>query len=56
MTTELARKVLGKQAVNMTDDEVQKIISIFQTLCESWLDQYEINLLGKRLKEIVEKI
>ncbi len=56
MTICEARKILGDVAKDMSDDDIQKLISTFQILSESWLDQYEIKIFGKTLKEIVEKV
>lgn len=50
-----ARQILGVVAESMTDEDVQKLISTFQVLCEAWLDQHEIEVLGRTIKEINER-
>lgn len=48
-----ARQILGKRGKEMSDSEIQEIISIFQILADTWLDSHERSLFkGKTLKEL----
>ncbi len=47
-----ARKILGKAAEEMTDEEVKNQIACIQCLADSWLDEYERKIFkGKTLNE-----
>ena len=57
LSTEEARLILGKLGENMTDLQILNIISMFQILCEAWLDNYERKIFkGKTLREIVDGV
>lgn len=54
MSLSEAREILGRVGESMTDLEIQQIVSVFQLLCDSWLDNRERNLFqGKTLKELL---
>jgi hypothetical protein len=48
-----ARKILGKSATSLTDDQVKDIIAMTDSLTSSWLDDYEKSIFnGQTLSEI----
>ena len=49
-----ARKVLGKTAEKMSDEELKDQITMMKFLTESWLDEYERSVYGG--KTLAEKI
>lgn len=54
ITLELAKKTLGETGVNMTDIQIQQTISLFQSLAESWLDNFEkATFQGKTIKMLL---
>lgn len=53
-TVEEARKILGKTAENLSDEEIQDQLTKIQFLAESWLDDYERSIFdGKTLAEVI---
>ncbi len=46
MSVEEARKILGKVAENMSDEEVKEQVLMIQLLAKSWLDGYEKSIFG----------
>ena len=48
MTIEKARKILGKKAENMSDEEVQEIISQLETLAHIAIDSFLADQKKKR--------
>lgn len=57
MSIKEARKVLGKQAENLTDDEVGNMVAKLKYLAEGWLDTYERKIFkGKTLNELLTKL
>lgn len=55
MTIEEARKILGKTAEEMSDEELQNQMTMMKFLAESWLDEYEKSIFdGKTLQELVQ--
>lgn len=53
MELEEARKILGKTAEGMTDEQLQDQLVKIQYLAESWLDDYERSIFdGKTLSEL----
>lgn len=51
-----ARKHLGETAKNLSDPQVENIISEFQFLIDSWMDEYEKEVFnGLTLKEILNE-
>lgn len=54
MTVEKAREILGKTAESMSDEELQKQMTMLKYLAESWLDEYEKTIFeGKTLNELI---
>ena len=52
MDIDEARKILGKPAEGMTDDQIRDVIANTGFLVESWLDQYERKIFdGQTLAE-----
>lgn len=52
-TVEEARQILGKTAEGMSDEELQKQMTMLKFLAESWLDDYEKSIFdGKTLLEL----
>lgn len=53
MTIEEARKILGKIAEEMSDEQLQDQLRMMKFLAESWLDDYERSIFeGKTLNEL----
>lgn len=50
MTIEKARKILGKKAEKMTDEEVSRLINTLRTLADIAIDQV-IKMTPEELKE-----
>jgi len=50
------RKLLGKTAESLTDEQIQCIVAEFQFLINSWFDEFERDVFsGKTLKEILNE-
>lgn len=50
------RKLLGKTAENLSDEQIQCIFVEFQFLINSWLDEFERDVFGgKSLKEVLNE-
>jgi len=50
------RKLLGKTAEGLSDEQIHCIVSEFQFLINSWLDEYEREVFGsKTLKEVLNE-
>lgn len=50
------RRILGETAISLSDEQIQCIVSEFQFLIESWLDEYERNVFsGITLKEVLNE-
>ncbi len=50
------RKLLGKTAENLSDEQIQCIFVEFQFLINSWLDEFERDVFGgKTLKEVLNE-
>lgn len=55
MNTDIARKILGNTASNLTDSEIYSIISKFEYLAETFLDIHEKEIFqGKTLKQLLQ--
>ena len=53
-TVEEARKILGKTAEGMSDEQIQDQLTKIKYLAESWLDEYERSIFeGKTLNELL---
>jgi len=52
MTIEKARKILGKQALGKTDQEIERIIIVESRLCDSLLPIFEKYLTKKKWKVV----
>lgn len=51
---ETVRKVLGTTCKNMSDEQVQSLISSLQLLIDGWLDMYERSIFkGKTINELL---
>ncbi len=53
ITINEARTVLGGVGSNMTDQEILDAITLFQNMCESWLDSFEIKTFGMTIKRLL---
>lgn len=54
VTIEKAKKILGKSAEGMTDEELQNQLVLMKSLVESWMDDYESSIFdGKTLYELL---
>jgi hypothetical protein len=53
ITLQQAREVLGKEAENMTDQEVTNLNSMLEYLSRLWLDDYEKKVFGKTIKMLL---
>ena len=50
------RKLLGKTAENLSNEQIQCIVAEFQFLINSWLDEFEREVFGeKTLKEVLNE-
>ncbi len=50
------RKMLGETAQELSDEQIECIVSEFQFLINSWLDEYEQDVFnGMTLKEILHE-
>lgn len=57
MTIEEARKILGKTAEGMPDEELQTQIVLIKSLAESWLDNYERTIFdGRTVNELLGQV
>lgn len=57
ITIEEARKILGKTAERMSDEQLQDQLVRMKFLIESWLDKYERSIFdGRTLNELVIQI
>ena len=55
MDVDEARKILGKVAEGMSDEQIQDQLTKIEYLTEGWLDQYEKSIFdGKTLSETVQ--
>ena len=55
ITLEEARKILGKTAEEMSDEQLQNQLTMMKFLTESWLDDYEKSIFdGKTLFELIQ--
>ncbi len=53
MEIEEARKILGKTAKDLSDDQIRDVIANFDFLASSWLNDYEKKIFnGKTLAEM----
>jgi hypothetical protein len=41
-----ARRILGEDAENISDDDLEKYVTQFQSLIDGWLDSYEKEVFG----------
>lgn len=50
------RRILGKTAKSLSNEQIECINSEFQFLAEAWLDEYEKDVFGgKTLKEVINE-
>ncbi|OGK21960.1 hypothetical protein A2866_06105 [Candidatus Roizmanbacteria bacterium RIFCSPHIGHO2_01_FULL_39_8] len=50
------RKLLGKTAENLSNEQIHCIVTKFQFLINSWLDEFEKEVFGgKTLKEVLNE-
>ena len=50
------RRILGETAKSLSDEQIQCIVSEFQFLIDSWLDEYERKVFrGITLKEVLNE-
>lgn len=55
MNPDKAKNILGKCAVDLTNKDIQDIISKFENLAECFLDNYEKQIFqGKTLKHLLQ--
>ncbi len=47
-----ARKILGSEADQLSDNELLRTIAGFESLADCWLDQFETQIFGKPLKNL----
>lgn len=53
---QLARKVLGEAVATLSDEELKTYITEFQSLLDSWLDNFEKQLFeDKTLKQLLKE-
>lgn len=51
---EEARKILGKTAESLSDEQLRDQVSMINFLAESWLDDYERSIFdGKTINELI---
>lgn len=51
-----ARKLLGETAKTLSDEQIETIVTEFQFLIETWLDEYEREVFkGLTLKEVINE-
>lgn len=51
-----ARRILGETANEMSDEQIECLVTEFQFLINSWLDEFEKEVFsGKTLKEILNE-
>lgn len=56
LTIEEVRKILGKIAEGMSDEQIQDQMTKIKILAESWLDDYEKSIFeGKTLNESLDQ-
>jgi NH3-dependent NAD+ synthetase len=49
-----AKQILGKLALNFTDEDIKEIVSEIHYLAETWLDDFERKMFdGHTLKELI---
>lgn len=54
ISVDVARETLGKSADKMTDLEILELVSLFQSLARSFLDNKEKEIFkGKTVKEVI---
>lgn len=41
-----ARRILGKDAETISDDDLEKYVTQFQSMIDGWLDSYEKGIFG----------
>lgn len=56
MNISIARNCLGQTALSLSDSQIQDIISMFEYVAESFLDEHEKELFnGNTLKQLLQK-
>ncbi len=50
------RKILGETAATLSDEQIESIVTEFQFLANSWLDEFERDVFdGMTLKEVLHE-
>lgn len=55
ITIEQAKLALGKTGQNMSDENIQKLMTIADYLTDNWLEEYEKTIFnGKTLNQLLQ--
>lgn len=55
MTIKRFKEILGDEAKKMTETEILNLMSALDYLSDYWLDQQEIKIFGKTIKELLDQ-
>lgn len=56
MTLEKFKEALGQTGKDMTEDEILKLMSVFDYLSDYWLAQQERKIFGCTVKELLDQL
>lgn len=56
MTIEKFKEVLGETATKMSEDEILKLMTVFDYLSTYWLEQQERKIFGCTAKELLDRL
>jgi hypothetical protein len=51
-----ARKILGKEAEGLTDEQIKNLLAFVDYMCEGWLDKFEISTFGKTIQHLTNGV
>jgi hypothetical protein len=54
MTTEKAKKILGKVGKKMTDQQIEELVNSIQYLIDYFLEMKETEIFGKPIRKLLE--
>lgn len=53
MTIEKVKEALGETGTNMSDEQIEKLMSAFDYLSDYWLDQRETEIFGSPISSLL---
>lgn len=46
------RKILGKKALTLSDEQIKSLLAVVDFMVEGWLDSFEVNTFGKTINDL----